>query len=108
MVEIESKKGHNKLVKEILRRIEENNGYVKLEKYKWKVRKVDLRVVIKPERIKIEEEKVKVMLEWPMPKSVKNVQKFLELANYYKKFVKEFAKIARLLHKLIRKEQKWK
>jgi len=58
--------------------------YVKLEKYKWKVRKVGfLEVVIRLERIKIEEENVKEVLDWPTPKGVKNIQKFLELANYY-------------------------
>jgi len=41
-----------------LRRIEENNLYMKLEKYKWKVREVDLlELVIGLEEIKIEEEK---------------------------------------------------
>ena len=30
------------------------------------------------------------------------------LANYYKRFIKDFAKIATLLHVLVRKEQKWK
>jgi len=42
-----------------------------------------LGVVIEPERIKIEEDKVKRVLDWLIPKYVKNVQKFLELANYY-------------------------
>jgi len=42
-----------------------------------------------------------------MPKSVKNVQKFLGLANYYRWFVKDFAKIARPLHEMTRKETKW-
>jgi len=42
-----------------------------------------LGVVIKLEEIKIEEEKVKDILNWPTPKEVKNVQKFLRLANYY-------------------------
>jgi len=42
-----------------------------------------LGVVIGPERIKIEKENVKGVLEWPIPKCVKDVQKFLELANYY-------------------------
>ena len=44
------------------------------------------------------------MLDWPVTKSVKNIQKFLGLANYYRRFVKEFAKIVRLLHKLTKKE----
>jgi len=48
------------------------------------------------------------MLEWPVPKSVKNIQKFLGLANHYRRFVKRFSKIMRPLHELIRKKQKWK
>ena len=36
------------------------------------------------------------------------MQKFLGLANYYKRFIKNFAKIAAPLHVLVRKEQKWK
>ena len=57
---------------------------MKLEKCKWKVREVGfLGVVIRPEGIKIEEEKVKEVLEWPTPKCVKDIQKFLGLANYY-------------------------
>ena len=63
-------------------------------------------MVIGPEGIRIEEEKVKVVLDWPVPKSVKDIQKFLGLTNYYKRFVEGFSKIARLLHELTRKEQK--
>ena len=36
------------------------------------------------------------------------MQKFLGLANYYRRFIKDFARIAALLHVLVRKEQKWK
>jgi len=42
-----------------------------------------LGVVIGPEGIKMEEEKVKGVLKWLTPKCVKEVQKFLGLANYY-------------------------
>ena len=47
IVEIEGEERYDKLVDEILRRMEENDLYVKLEKYKWKVREVGfLEVVI--------------------------------------------------------------
>ena len=36
------------------------------------------------------------------------MQKFLGLANYYRRFIKNFARIVALLHMLVRKEQKWK
>ena len=55
----------------------------------------------------MEEEKVKRVLEWPTPKCVKEVQKFLGLANYYCQFIEEFALIARPLYDLVRKDQKW-
>ena len=80
----ESKEGHNELVVEVIKRLEENDLYVKPEKCKWKVRKVGfLGVVIREERIKMEEEKVKGILDWPIPRCVKDIQKFLGLANYY-------------------------
>ena len=64
-------------------------------------------MVIGLEGIKIEEEKMKGVLDWPMPKCIKNIQKFLGLANYYCQFIKDFASIARPLHDLVKKEQKW-
>jgi len=80
----EEEEGHDKLVAEVIKRLEENDLYVKPEKCKWKVREVGfLGVVIRPEGIRMEEEKVKGVLDWLILKCVKDVQKFLGLANYY-------------------------
>jgi len=84
IVGTDTEEKHEKIVVEVIRRLEENDLYVKPEKCKWKVREVGfLGVVIGPDRIKMEKEKVKEVLDWPIPKCVKDVQKFLELANYY-------------------------
>jgi len=56
----------------------------------------------------MQKEKVKGVLNWPAPRNIKEVQKFLGLTNYYKRFIKDFARIAAPLHVLVRKEQKWK
>ena len=88
IVGTEKEEMHDKIVAEVIRRLEENDLYVKLEKYKWKVREVEfLGVVIGLEGIKIEKEKVKRVLEWPTPMCVKDVQKFLGLVNYYCWFI---------------------
>ena len=80
----EVEEGHDKIVVEVIRRLEENNLYIKPEKCKWKIKEVGfLGVVIGPEGIRMEEEKVKEVLDWPTPKCVKDMQKFLGLANYY-------------------------
>ena len=84
IVEMETEEGHDEIVAEVIRRLEENDLYVKPEKCKWKVREVGfLRVIIGPEGIKMEEEKMKGVLEWLTLRCVKDVQKFLGLANYY-------------------------
>jgi len=45
-------------------------------------------------------------LNWSASRNVKEVQKFLGLANYYRRFIKDFARIAVPLHMLVRKEQR--
>ena len=65
-----------------------------------------MRVVIGLKGIEMQKEKVEGVLNWPVPRNVKEVQKFLGLTNYYRRFIKDFARIAALLHMLVRKEQK--
>jgi len=65
-----------------------------------------LGVVIEPDGIKMKEEKMKGVLDWPTPKCVKDIQKFLGLANYYRQFIQDFTFIARPLHNMVKKDQK--
>ena len=107
MIVMETEKGHDKIVEKVLRRLEENDLFVKPEKCVWKIKEVGfLGVIIREDGVRIEKEKVQEVIEWPVPRSVKDVQKFLGLANYYRWFVKDFAKIAKPLYKMIRKEMK--
>ena len=64
IVGMEEEEEHNKLVAEIIKILEENDLYVKLEKYKWKMGEVGfLGVVIRLEGIKMEKEKMKGILD---------------------------------------------
>ena len=97
IVRTEEEEEYDEIVEEVVKMLVENNLYVKLKKCKWKVREIEfLGVVIGLEGIKIEEEKVKGVLDWLTSKGVIDVQKFLELANYYWRFIKDFVSIARL------------
>ena len=88
MVETETEEGYDEIVEEVLRRLKDNDLFVKPEKCVQKVREVGfLGVIIGKDKVRIEREKVQGVVEWPVPKSVKNVQKLLGLANYYRQFV---------------------
>ena len=108
MIATETKEGHDEIVEEVLRRLEENDLFVKPEKCVWKVREVGfLGVIIGEDGVRMEKEKVQGVIEWLVPKNMKDVQKFLGLANYYRQFVKDFAMIAKPLHETTRKDKKW-
>ena len=63
LVGTETEKGHNEIVEKILRRLEENDLYIKPEKCVWKVRKIGfLGVVIGPNGIEMEKKKVDSVL----------------------------------------------
>ena len=51
----------------------------------------------------MDKEKVKAILDWPAPNNIKEIQSFIGLCNYYRIFIKDFAKIANPIHKLTRK-----
>jgi len=105
LVGMETEEGHDEIVEEILKRLKENNLYIKPEKCVWKVQKIEfLGVVIGPNRIEMEKDGV---LSWLEPKNVKDVRKFLGFANYYRRFIKDFARVARLMNILTRKNMKW-
>ena len=108
LVGTETKEGYNEIIEEVLRRLEENNLYIKLEKYMWKVQKVGfLGAIIEPNRIKMEKKKINGVLSWLELKNVKNIRKFLGLANYYRRFIKDFSWVARPINMLTRKDIKW-
>ena len=92
LVGTETEEWHDEIVEEVLKRLEENDLYIKPEKCVWKVWKIGfLEVVIGPNRTEMKKEKMDGVLSWPEPKNVKDVRKFLDLTNYYRRFIKDFA-----------------
>ena len=107
LVGIETKEEHDEIVEEVLKRLEENDLYVKSEKCVQKIKKIRfLGVVIGLNRIEMEKKKVNRVLSQPEPKNIKNDRKFLGLANYYRRFIKDFAQVARPINMLTRKDMK--
>ena len=74
LVTTDTEEGHDKLVEEVLKRLEENNLFVKPKKCKWKVREVEfLGVVISLRGVEIQKEKLERVLNWLAPQNIKKV-----------------------------------
>jgi len=85
-VAMDTDKRHDEILEEVLKRIKENYLYVKLEKYIWKIKDVEfLGVMLELDRVKMENKKIKKYLDWLTLRRVNNMQKFLKLANYYRR-----------------------
>ena len=102
---------HDDLVKEVLRRLQENSLTVSPEKCIWRMQEVEfLGYVIGRKGIEMAQGKVKAVLEWETPKSLTEVQSFLGFANFYQRFIQDYSRVARPLTELTEKggkEWKW-
>ena len=63
--------------------------------------------IVSPEGIAPDDDKISAVRDFPRPHNVKTVRSFLGISNYYRRFIKDFAKIAAPLNRLLRKDQKF-
>ncbi len=95
---------HVEHLRKVFQKLRENKLYAKFEKCKFEVTEVDfLGHRITQKGLKMDDHKVKAILDWESPKSVPALKSFLGLASYYCKFIKNFAKMAAPLTNLLKK-----
>jgi hypothetical protein len=95
---------HAEHLRKVFQRRKENKLYAKFEKCEFEVMEVDfLGHKIIQEGLKMDDHKVKAILDWELPKLVQALRSFLRLASYYRKFIKNFAKMAAPLTILLKK-----
>src|SRR6266513_4403366 len=80
----ENEEDHEKHVKEVLRKLQEKNLYLKSEKYEFHKQQVKyLEHIITTEELEMNSEKIKAVIEFSTSKCIKNIQTFQKLTEYY-------------------------
>ena len=100
---------HRRTVQEVLERLRRHHLYLNPKKCKFNRETIEyLGLIISHNQVEMDPKKVEAVRSWPMPTSKKKLQSFLGFINFYRRFIKDFAKHARPLHQLTGKtDWKW-
>ncbi|XP_074360224.1 uncharacterized protein LOC141700317 [Apium graveolens] len=99
---------HEEHLRIVLQTLRKKQLYAKFSKCEFWLRRVSFLIhVVSEEGISVDPSKIEVIMNWERPKTVTEIQSFLGLAGYYRKFVQDFSKIAGPLKNLTRKDVKF-
>ena len=94
---------HVKHVRQVLKKLLENRLYVKLEKCEFHKTEVQfLGYRVSSHGVQMDEGKIKAVVDWPEPQTVKELQRFLGFANFYRRFIRNFISVAAPLTSLLK------
>ncbi|KAG1926787.1 retrotransposable element [Pimephales promelas] len=86
---------HVQHVRSVLQRLIQFHLYAKMEKCEFHQTSVSfLGYVISQDGVAMDEKKVRGVIDWPVPRTVKELQRFLGFANFYRRFIRNFSLIA--------------
>lgn len=88
----------------VLQLMQNNKMYAKESKCNFAMEKVEyLGHFISGQGVETDPRKISAIVEWPVPKSVKDLRSFLGLSGYYRKFIRHYALLSKPLTELLKK-----
>ncbi|CAM8991221.1 unnamed protein product [Rhodiola kirilowii] len=98
-------KEHGQHLEQVLEEPRRNQLVINKKKSSFGLQRLEyLKHVVSKEGVSADKLKIQTMLEWPKPKTLKELRGFLGLTGYYRKFVKNYGKIAAPLTQQLKKD----
>jgi hypothetical protein len=99
---------YRKHVRKVVKRFMNAGLQINVNKCEFDATKTKyLGLIIRPEGIEINSKKVKAIITWNLPTSLKKLQRFLGFANFYRRFIRNFSPLSKPLHNLLKKDHPW-
>ena len=96
---------HRQLTYEVLHRLKKHDLYLRPEKCEFERDQIEyLGLVIRQGQVSMDPIKVQAITSWPTPSNLRDLRGFVGFANFYRRFIKDFSKLARPLHDLTKKD----
>lgn len=99
---------HNRLLSEVFERLRKYNFKLEIDKCEFLKKEIPyLGHILSQNGVRPDEGKIKAVKNFPVPRTVKQIRQFLGLSGFYRRFVKNYAKIGRPLFDLLKKDIKF-
>jgi hypothetical protein len=103
-----TKKEHREHVRQVIARLRDAGLQIDINKCEFETTRTKyLGLIITTEGIEMDPAKVTAISSWLPPLSVRDLQKFLGFANFYRRFIKNFSQLCRPLNDLLKKDVPW-
>jgi len=98
LVFTETNEQHTAVVREVLKILRDNNLFLKPEKCVYHQPEVEyLGLIIGNKQARMDQPKFPLFVDWPVPTKKQELQRFLGFCNFYRRFIKDYSKIAKPL-----------
>jgi hypothetical protein len=100
-----TRKEHIAHVRKVLQKLREAGLQVDIEKSEFFVQETHfLGLIVSTEGLKMDPKKIETVVKWPAPTNLREVQSFIGFCNFYRRFIRDFSRIARPLTRLAQKD----